>query len=531
MQMLASVAATQAGCGTPDDSGDSDGSSGQGTTEDTTSTGDIPTTGGTSTTGEPQPELPGAPFTLGVASGDPIPDSVILWTRLAPAPELPDGGMPAEVFAVAWEVATDEEFTTIVRSGTADAAPMWAHSLHIDVDGLEPDTWYWYRFTVGAFTSPVGRTRTTPALDAKPERLRFATASCQDYGDGYYTAYQALVKEDLDLVIFLGDYIYESDETGPVRSHGAPEPLTLAEYRVRHALYKTDKDLQAAHQLCPWAVLWDDHEVEDNYAGEISKDNVPKAEWSARRAAAYQAYYEHLPLRLPPPTGTDDYKLYHALRWGDLADFWLLDTRQYRSDQNCMDTPGQGCDGWEEYDGTLLGDEQEAWLTDELNASTAIWKLITQQVVFSTVHFNGSLVNFDQWDGYPKARQRILDLISAEQLANVVVLSGDIHLAGLGDLTALADDEESPVIAAEIVTTSISSDPNLPPGALESALGSLPLIKYINAHSRGYMSHELGRDVYTVRCVIVDTALEPTSSATIEAERYIDVDVPGFRPA
>jgi alkaline phosphatase D len=529
VRVLAAAAAGQfGGCGAAGggESGES-GSEGSSTGGGTGDTGE-PTTG-EPTTGEPTPQLPGEPFTLGIASGDPLPDSVILWTRLAPAPEAADGGMPAEVFSVRWEVASDEAFSDIVASDVADAEPRFAHSLHVDVRGLEPDTWYWYRFKIGEYTSAVGRTRTTPALDSKPERLSFATASCQSYVDGYFTAYQHMAQEDLDMVVFLGDYIYESGETGPIRSHVNPEPTTLDEYRVRHALYKGDKDLQAMHLRCPWLFIWDDHEVENDYAGDISQDNAPLAEWLARRAAAYQAYYEHMPLRLPPPEGPD-YKMYHALQWGDLAEFWLLDTRQYRSDQNCNDEPGAGCDGWQQYDGTLLGDEQEGWLMNGLTTSAAIWKLVTQQIVFSTVDFHGSLINFDQWDGYPKARQRLLDFIATEELENVVVLSGDIHLGGLGELSALAYDDESPVVATEIVTTSLTSAPNVPPEALEAALGDLPLIKYINAHARGYVSHLLTRGVYTVRCFVVDTALEPTSGGVVEAERFIDAGVPGFRP-
>lgn len=532
MQVLAAAAAGHAAaCGSAGGEGETEtgGSSGgeTGTTTDTPTTG-APTTG-EPTTGEPAPELPGEPFTLGVASGDPLPDSVILWTRLAPAPDVAGGGMPDAVVPVTWEVASDEGFADIVATAVAVADPAFGHSLHVDVRGLEPDTWYWYRFTAGGYTSPVGRTRTTPARDAAPARLSFASASCQSYVDGYFTAYQHMAKEDLDLVVFLGDYIYESGALGPIRSHVNPEPMTLDEYRVRHALYKGDRDLQAMHARCPWLLIWDDHEVENNYADDVSQDGVPTAEWLARRAAAYQAYYEHMPLRLPAPEGPD-FQIYRGLQWGDLAEFWLLDTRQYRSDQNCGDVPGGGCEGWKDFDGTLLGEVQEGWLTDGLVTSEAIWKLITQQIVFSTVSFGGTLINFDQWDGYPRARQRLLDLITAEQIENVVVISGDIHLGGLGDLTALADDDESPVVAAEIVTTSISSGANVPPEALESALGSLPLIKYINARSRGYISHLLTRDLYTIRCFALDTALEPGSGGKVEAERFIDVGVPGLRP-
>ncbi len=478
-------------------------------------------------TGGSGPELPGEPFTLGVASGDPLADSVILWTRLAPAPDEDNGGMPDAVYPVAWEVASDEQFTDIVASGTADAEPAFAHSVHVDVQGLEPDTWYWYRFTIGDFTSPKGRTRTTPAADAAPAGLRYATANCQSYADGYYTPYRHLVKEDIDLVVFLGDYIYEDGATGPVRSHGAVA-TTLAEYRRRYAQYHTDDDLKAALARCPWVTIWDDHEVEDNYAGDISKGNDPTDAFRSRRAAAYQAFYEHLPLRLPPPGGAD-YKIYRALRWGDLAEFWLLDTRQYRSDQNCNDVPAPGCAGWADYEGTLLGDEQEAWLTDGMAASPALWKIIAQQVVFSFVNFGGVFVNFDQWDGYSKARQRLLDFIASEALENVVVLSGDLHIGGLGDLTAIASDEDSPVVAAEIVTTSISSAASEDAVTAEPLVQNLKLIHYFNAGQRGYVTHTLSRDEYVVRLFMVDTVAEPDSDGAVAITMTIDAGMPGFR--
>lgn len=531
LQVLAAAAAGGCGDGVGPGSAD-DESSG----DDSGSGGDVPTTGegsssetGAPTTGEPQPALPSDPFTLGIASGDPLPDSVILWTRLAPDPTVAGGGMPDEVVTVAWEVATDDQFDDVVISGEAEADPKFGHSLHIDASGLAADSWYFYRFKIGEWTSPTGRTRTLPAAGSSPERLRFASVCCQSYVDGYYTGYPHLAAEDLDLVVFLGDYIYENAAKGPVRSHVNPEPTTLDEYRVRYGLYKSDRNLQAAHVNFPWVMIWDDHEVENNYAGDISQDGAPTEEWLARRAAAYQAYYEHMPLRLPPPDSAD-YKIYRGLTWGDLAEFWLLDTRQYRSDQNCDDTPGAGCEGWLEYDGTVLGDEQEQWLKDGLVASTATWKLITNQIVFSTTNFGGSLVNFDQWDGYPVARQRLLDFFKDEQLENVVVISGDLHVGGLGDLGAIAEDEESPVVAAEIVTTSMSSNGSVPPETVEALIMDLPRIKYFNAHSRGYVSHEITPAVYTVRCFMMETALEPESEGTVEAEFFIDAGTPGFRP-
>jgi alkaline phosphatase D len=392
LQVLAAAAA--GGCGNGVGPGDDDDSSSGGDDSEgtTPTTGEPGTTSGTTgetgatdeTTGAPQPELPSDPFTLGIASGDPLPTGVILWTRLVLDPSVAGGGMPDEPVSVFWEIATDDQFTQCVLMGNIDAEPMFAHSVHVDAHGLVADTWYYYRFKVGEWTSPTGRTRTLPTADSSPARLRFATACCHSYTDGYYTAYPHMAAEELDLVIFLGDYIYEDAAIGPVRSHGTPEPTTLDEYRVRYGLYKSDPNLQQVHQRFPWAMIWDDHEVEDNYAADISKDKVPTAEWLARRAAAYQAYYEHMPLRLPPPEGPE-YKIYHALQWGDLAEFWLLDTRQYRDDQTCNDSPGPACDGWETYDGTVLGDEQEKWLEDGMKASTATWKLITQQIVMSSV--------------------------------------------------------------------------------------------------------------------------------------------------
>ncbi len=495
--------------------------------EDTDTDGSTGETTGEPTTGEPLPMLPGDPFTIGVASGDPLPDSVILWTRLAPTPLADDGGMPDAVYPVAWEVASDPDFTDIVASGTADAAPAFAHSLHIDVKGLAPDTWYHYRFILGEYTSPTGRTRTTPSESSSPDHLRFATVNCQSYADGYYTPYPHMVAEDIDLVVFLGDYIYEDAGTG-IRSHGDVAATTLTEYRRRYALYHGDPDLRAALARCPWLVIWDDHEVADNYAGDISFEADPSDEFLARRAAAYRAFYEHLPLRLPPPDGPD-YQIYHALRWGDLAEFWLLDTRQYRSDQNCMDVPGPGCSGWQDYDGTLLGDEQEAWLKAGMAASPAIWKLIAQQVVFSFVNFGGLFVNFDQWDGYSRARQRLLDFITAQALDNVVVLSGDLHIGGLGDLTAIAGDEDSPVVAAEIVTPSLSSVASADATAAEPLVQSLELIHYFNATLRGYATHELTRDEYTVRLFLVDTVATPQSDGAVAITMAIDAGVAGFR--
>jgi alkaline phosphatase D len=242
-----------------------------------------------------RPSFPADPFTLGVASGDPDHASVVLWTRLAPAPLEPDGGMRPDPVAVAWEVAEDEGMRKVVRAGTATATPGFGHSVHAEVDGLRPDRWYWYRFRAGDARSPVGRTRTLPDPAADPGALRFAFASCQHYEAGLFTAYEQMARDELDLVVHLGDYIYEGAGTDRQvrRHHGGREILTLTDYRVRHSQYRSDPMLQAAHARCPWFLTWDDHEVSNNYAADRSnKRGVSTADFLARRAAGYQAYYE-----------------------------------------------------------------------------------------------------------------------------------------------------------------------------------------------------------------------------------------------
>lgn len=506
----AASACSPAGAGSASDGtgGTGEGSSGE------------PTTGG-------PPALPGAPFTLGVASGDPLADRVILWTRLAPA----EGPLAEATYTVTWEVAADEGFATIVASGEAPADPAFGHSVHVDASGLVPDTWYFYRFTIGEHTSPVGRTRTLPAADSAPERLRFAAASCQKFTSGYYTAYRHMAEEDLDLVIFLGDYIYENADMGPVRAHGPEECRTLAQYRDRYALYRSDAALREVHARFPWAVIWDDHEVDNNYAADVSAVGEAEAEFLARRAAAYQAFYEHMPIRTEPPQGAD-LTIYRAMRWGDLADLFLLDTRQYRTDQLCMDEVGEDCGELATEDGTLLGGTQEQWLKDGLRASTAIWRLIGQQIVFSKVDFEGFFVNWDQWDGYPKARQRLLDFFAAEQLENVVILAGDLHVGGMAELNAVAGDKNTPVVAVEIVATSISSssEVGIEPEAIEAIIGNIEQVKYFNAHSRGYVSVEVTRAELRARFKIVDTILEETSPIAVEAEYLVTAGVPGTVP-
>jgi alkaline phosphatase D len=380
---------------------------------------------------------PADPFTLGLASGDPLPDAVVLWTRLAPDPFDPFGGMPERMVPVQWQVAADERFSRVVRSGIAMARPEYGHAVHVDVRGLQPGRQYHYRFRSGRHLSPVGRTKTAPSASSAPSSLRFAVVSCQMWNDGHFTAYRHLAAEDLDLVVHLGDYLYEygvSPDGGhrgvPLPAEFARETDTLDRYRLQHALYKTDPDLQAAHAALPFLATWDDHEVDNDYADEVPE--VPAMggtteDFLVRRANAYRAYWEHMPLRAVAEPVGPDMQLYRRLSFGDLAAFNVLDTRQYRSDQAWSD----GIDGDRFAPGrTMLGDEQERWLLDGLTRSQARWNVLAQQVKMGRLDQDpgpAEDLSMEAWDGYPASRQRILDVVAGDRVRNPVVLVGDVH--------------------------------------------------------------------------------------------------------
>jgi alkaline phosphatase D len=456
------------------------------------------------------PVIPGPPFTLGVASGDPLPEAVVLWTRLAPDP-LNGGGMPAGDVPVGWEIADDEGFTSIAAAGTAIATTTHGHSVHVDATGLTPSTTYWYRFTAGGFTSPVGRTRTTPAADASPTAMRFAFASCQSYPSGYYTAHAALAAEDVEVVVFLGDYIYEGGGTGPVRSHNSGEIFTLADYRNRYALYKGDPNLQAAHAAFPWVVTWDDHEVENDYAAAMPQDPADAAGFLARRAIAYQVWWEHQPVRLASPTGPD-LQIYRSLDWGDLARVAVIDGRQYRSDQACGGGLGEPCPEQADPARTMLGDGQQAWLDTALSGSPALWNVVANQTILAPMPL-GPAFNRDQWDGYPVAQQALLDLLARPEVTNPVVVTGDIHASWISELPARATDRTSTAVGVELVGTSISSsfDDALAP-VFEQILTALPGTHYVNAHDRGYTVVELTRAGLVADYRVMATVAAPEST-------------------
>ena len=315
------------------------------------------------------------PFTLGVASGDPLPDSVVLWTRLTTKPLQADGGIPDKKIPVAWKVATRENMQQVVQDGTAYARPEHAHSVHVETERLEPNTEYFYQFHVGSYKSPVGRTKTAPAADSKIDELNFGFVSCQNYPYGYYTSHQHLAEEDLDLAFHLGDYIYEGGAEGSLgRAHEPPREIkSLSDYRIRYAQYKTDSNLQNAHAAFPWIVTWDDHEVANNYADEID-EGTPPEEFLKRRAAAYQAYWEHQPIRRSRMPDGPDMPLYRRFKFGQLAEFNVLDTRQYRDDQTSSSKEAK------DPERTILGDEQEQWLLDGFDDSASKWNVLANQV-------------------------------------------------------------------------------------------------------------------------------------------------------
>ena len=465
-----------------------------------------------------------SPFSLGVASGDPTPDGVVLWTRLAPDP-LNGGGMPPAAVSVAWEIASDDGMRRIVRKGTVAATADWAHAVHVEVTGLEPARWYWYRFRAGDAESPIGRTRTLPRVGSAVDRLRFAFASCQHFEAGWYTAYAHMADEDLDLILHLGDYIYEEPGTdGKPRKHAGGKLRTLEDYRTRLAQYKMDEQLQAAHALCPWFVTWDDHEVEDNYANDISSQHVPPDQFLAQRAAAYRAYYEHQPLRRVSIPKGPSAQIYREAAFGSLASFFILDTRQFRTDQPCGDGTKAPCEGTFDPKATLLGAAQERWLFNRLKASRERWHVIPQQVMMARVDQQPGpdvRVSMDQWPGYDAQLKRMMQFLGTARPSNPIVLTGDIHSNWVNDLKLDFTDERSPTVGTEFVGTSISSggDGSEPAPRIAGVLSENPFVKYYN-NRRGYVSclltpREMRADYQTVDYVTRPGAPKKTAASFV----------------
>jgi alkaline phosphatase D len=471
----------------------------------------------------------GKHFTLGVASGDPLPDGVVLWTRLAPYP-LNGGGMPSQSVGVDWEVAADESFRRVVRRGKALASPAFAHSVHIDVRGLQPASWYWYRFRVGSELSPVGRTRTAPAPHASSRGLTFAFASCQNYEHGLFTSLSSMAKDELDLVVHLGDYIYEAEaHTSGSRAHGPTECLSLRDYRDRYALYKSDPALQAAHAAFPFVVTFDDHEVEDNYAGEEPKaesDTPDPREFLQRRSNAYQAYWEHLPLRRTSLPQGPSMRLFRRLRFGDLLSLNLLDTRQYRSDQPCGDGVKSPCPASLDPMSTMIGQQQEGWLLRGLARSSARWNVIAQQTLFSKLRLDSSAGGrflMDQWDGYVAARNRLSSFLGQGRARNPVIISGDTHASWVNGVKADFDDPDSPVVAPEFGGPSITSecDPQFV-DRVRMALDDNPHIRFFEGTRHGYVRCKVGPERFRADYRVVPSVWSSSAVASTLASFEVE---------
>jgi alkaline phosphatase D len=476
------------------------------------------------------------PFTLGVASGEPAPDGFVIWTRLAPRPTL-GGGMPDLPVAVEWTVATDEAHAQVVRRGRTTADPRLGHSVHVEVDGLEPGRWYWYRFAAGGASSPTGRTRTAVAAGAPLARLRFAFASCQHYEHGFYGAYRHMAEDDLDLVIHLGDYIYEgSGSRNVVRRHESmEEPVNLVQYRNRYACYKADPHLRAVHQRFPWLVTWDDHEVENDYAADQSENRDDPKWFLARRAAAYQAYYEHLPLRRASLPEGPDMRLYRRLSFGDLATFHMLDNRQYRSDPPCGEGRRGGgnvvadCAGRFDPAATMWGTAQERWLDDGLDQSRSRWNVLAQSLMMAQLtnrNTAGQPTHWtDGWDGYAAPRARFLSRLAAARTVNPVSIGGDIHSFWANELRPDFEDERSPVVMPEFVGTSISSRGFAYASTLK-VLPANPHVRYFESRQRGYARCELSRDRWQTAFLGIDDAADVSSPIRTLASFMVEAGRP-----
>jgi alkaline phosphatase D len=481
-----------------------------------------------------QPIFKDYPFTLGVASGDPWPASVVLWTRLAPEP-LDGGGMPAVNVDVAWEVGREAAFRTIVQKGTAVARPELGHSVHVEVAGLEPGREYWYRFRAGGEISQIGRTKTAPAAGAAVDRLRFAVCGCSHYEAGYFTALRRIAEEQFDFVFHSGDYIYEGRADGGrnpavVRQHRGAELYTVVDYRNRYAQYKMDRDLLAAHASAAFVVTPDDHEVDNDYAGDIDEHDTPPEIFLLRRAAAYQAYYETMPLRAPALPAGARMRLYRRLQFGNLIDLSVLDTRQFRSNQACTGATATGCAEADSPRRTMLGAEQEKWLFDQLGTMKATWTVLGQQVptfARDAAAFNPQgRFSMDKWDGYTAARQRLYERLEETRAPNPIVLSGDVHVHYAADLKMDFRSETSKAIGVELTNSSITSGSDGAEVAAnwEAIRGANPHIKYHSAR-RGYIActatpTELQADFKVLeRVTVPDAPARLGGSVIVEAGR------------
>lgn len=474
------------------------------------------------------------PFRLGIAAGDPSPDGFVIWTRLAPRPFEIGFGMDTRPVEVAWEVAADEAFGTIVQSGVSAASPILAHAVHVEVAGLSPGRPYWYRFRAGGVQSPAGRAKTAPAYGAGVAAVRIGVSGCQNYEAGLFTAYKHLAAEDLDFVFCYGDYIYENGgRPAPAntpaalvnRRHLPGEILSVDDYRRRYALYKADPNLQAAHASAAWFPVWDDHETDNNWASQWDENGTPPELFAFRRQAAVQAYYEHMPLRRSSlPRGTD-IQIYRRQAYGNLIDMSLLDTRQYRSNQPC-DDKSAGCKDLTSAP-DFLGLEQESWLKKNLSASKARWNVLAQQVVMMDLDRAAGdeyRANVDSWAGYRTPRDRLLRHVADRGIANLIVLTGDEHVHYAGELHRDGRNPGKKPLGVEFTATSITSggDGEDQTANDKTLLAINPQLKFVN-RQRGYMVCNVTPDRWETSAMSLDKVSAPdgrlVKRATLTVER------------
>ena len=489
------------------------------------------------------------PFSLGVASGEPASDGFVIWTRIAPEPFGFRGGMTMLPVDVAWEIAADESMQRVVRSGTSVARIEVAHSVHVEIDGLEPAREYFYRFRAGDFESPVGRARTLSAAGSEVASLRFAAAGCQSWEGGYYTAWRRIAEENFDFVCHYGDYIYEAGyrTTWPngqpvarTMPRDFPFCVTLIDYRRRYTLYKSDPDLQAAHVSCPFLASFDDHEVIDNWAGDRDPKGTPPEDFLFRRAAAFQAWYEHMPVRRSMVPRGPDMLAYRNFQIGNLANIAVLDTRQYRSKQPCGDGIKANCAEADEPGRTMLGEAQERWLGATLRGA-ATWHVLAQQVVLSRLDYGAfewsrskepGTHNLDSWDGATAARERVLRLLHDNRVANPVVLTGDAHMGMAFEVKEDWNEPASRCNAVEFLAPSISSNGDgqqIVPNN-DAILARNPHLRHLG-NERGYVRHVVTPKQWQADYRALERVSTAGAPALTRKSFVVETGNPGLLPA
>jgi len=453
---------------------------------------------------------------------------------------------PAPV-EVSWQVAADPGMTEVIRSGSAIARFEVGHSVHVEIEGLAPARDYFYRFRAGGAESPIGRARTLPPANAEIARLKFAAAGCQAWDNGYYTGWRSIADEAFDFVFHYGDYIYEFRAATLDRDNRPlPRPMpanfgacyTLSDYRRRYALYKTDPDLQAAHASCPFLPSFDDHEITDNWAAESDARNTPAEAFLFRRAAAFQAWYEHMPVRRSMVPRGPDILAYRHFRFGKLADIAVLDTRQYRSKQPCGDGFKPNCRDADEESRTMLGDKQERWLGDLLRSASGTWQVLAQQVLFSRLNWRSfswlhtaesELQRMDGWDGATAARARVLAMLRTAPARNPVVLAGDAHMDLALEIKDDWNDTHAPCVGVEFLTTSISSggDGSAIVKNADAIYADNPHLKFVG-NERGYTRHVVTPQRWQADLRVIERVSAPGAPVSTRKSFVVEAGRPGL---